>query len=225
MNKTLVWYIRSPSYQQDLLATSHVWLGEGILGKAGMFLFLTYITLPILFQVQPLSGQTRSSTIKLGLLREQEKHFLQRTLGLSHESGWESGIANLRIRAMLSGLRRRHLQFVGMRQEYLHFFTNIIALAPSRIYSSKQTAIDQATFKAYWRYMAYASTLLGVSLGTELEALQSSQAFIDRYSQPDEEGRNMFYILRSMYPEYVQQAFPALFPSTRLVVQHFLEEV
>lgn len=224
MTNAIAWYINSNVYQRDLQATRHLWMRQGILGKAGMFIFLSYITIPLLLRVQPLEGLARSATIKLGLLREQEKHFWQRVLGLTDEANWEGGIANFKIRNMLSGLQQRHFRFAGMRQEYINFFAAIIALSPGRIYTNTNTPVDTWIQTAYWRYMTYTWEMLGVTLDTETTASQRCQDFIGLYTQPGTEGKRMFQTLQEIYPTYLQQAIPALFPVTRLAIQRFQED-
>jgi len=88
-------------------------------GLAGMFLFLSSITISLLIRVQPVHGMARAATLQPGRSANREKHVLQRMLGISEEVVWAGGIANPRIRHLISGLHRRQLRFSGMRQAYI----------------------------------------------------------------------------------------------------------
>jgi hypothetical protein len=222
MSKTLTDYLTSPLYLQDMQATQTIWTQPGMVGRAGMFLFLSYITIPLLIHVQPAHRMARSATLQPGLLREQEKRFLQRMLGISEQEQWAGGIANPRIRRLISDLRRRHLRFSGMHQSYITFFAELIALAPARI--STRTSPADLTRTGYWRYMTHACTLLGVCLHSEEVTARHCQDFIDRHTRPTDEGQKMFAILAARYPTYIQQVVPDLFPATRLAAQRLQEE-
>jgi hypothetical protein len=189
-----------------------------------MFLLLSYIAIPLLIRVQPGNGVARSAILQPGLLREQEKRFLQRMPGLSEEVQWTGGIANPRIRRLISGLRQRHLRFTGMRQAYIIVFAELIALAPARICACTGTLLDESARTGYWRYMTHACTLLGVSLPDEEVACLHCQDFIERYTHPTDAGQQMFAILAERYLTHIQQVMPALFPATCLAVQQLQEE-
>src|SRR2546421_12533877 len=107
-------YLEGSDYQHDLKATNHIWAGTDILGTAGVFMFLSYLTIPLLTAVQPVASPSRVVSMKLGLESEREKRFLLRLLGLSQESGWAGGIRNIRVRDMAGELVRTPLRFAGV---------------------------------------------------------------------------------------------------------------
>src|SRR5947209_180194 len=136
MSVPLLAYLEGSTYRQDLRATHHLWSGSGVLGTAGVFMFLSYLTIPLLTAVQPVASPSRVVSMKLGLESEREKRFLLRLLGISQESGWTGGIRNIRVREMVVHLARNHLQFAGMEHDYMTYFAGIIALSVLRVHAT-----------------------------------------------------------------------------------------
>jgi hypothetical protein len=216
-------YLGSSMYQQDLAITHEIWGKTGVFGISGMFIFCSYITIPSLIAVHPRNGLPRTHTLKAGLAGEYEKRFLQRMLGLSSEHDWQGGIGNRKVRNMLLNLRQRHLELVGMRQEYMYYFSSIIALSVLRTYATFALPIDAESNTCYWRYMYYACLLLGVSLDEQIRAQYYCQTFIDMHTQATPTGQLLLNPLQEMYPEYLKKSLPVLFPATYQAMQCLLE--
>ncbi|HYT40955.1 MAG TPA: hypothetical protein VEP90_01295 [Methylomirabilota bacterium] len=219
MQDELEKYLKSPLYQQDLIATSEIWGKSEVFGISGMFIFCSYITIPKLTAVHPRNNLPRSHTLAGGLAGEHEKRLLQRMLGLSSEQNWQGGIRNLRVRNLLLNLRQHHFELVGMRQEFMQYFACIIAISVLRAYSTFFWPIDKESQECYWRYISQTVLLLGVSLDEQECAQQHCQTFIDMYTQVTPTGILLLEPLLEKYPKYLQKSLPVLFPTTRLAVQ------
>lgn len=116
-------YIESSFYKNDLLATSELWQPPKVLGTAGIFIFLSYISIPNLIVVQSASSETRATTMRAGLESEREKRFLQGIIGIGTQ-----GIKDEKVQKSIIELRKHHLQFMGMKNEYMDYISSIIAL-------------------------------------------------------------------------------------------------
>jgi hypothetical protein len=217
-------YIESPGYQQDLLAVRRIWGEPECLGIAGMFIFLSYITLPILTIVQPARGPARMSTMKIGLENGREKSFLQRMLGLSTESVWQGGIRCPVVRDMILSLHQGHLQLVGMRPEYMDYLSGIVSLSVLRVHAVQGNYIDISTRLSYWRYMQYACSLLGTNLDEELATQERCQEFIYKHTQLSLDGKILFSALQETYSSYVEKSLPVLFQKTFFIIQKLMED-
>jgi hypothetical protein len=224
MTVPLLAYLEGSNYQQDLRATHHIWSGSEVLGTAGVFMFLSYLTIPLLTAVQPVASPSRVVSMKLGLESEREKRFLLRLLGLSQESGWAGGIRNVRVRAMAGQLACHHRQFAGMEPGHMTYFAGIIALSALRVHAIRGSTVRADLLAGYWSYMQHALSLLGVTLTTPAEVERDCESFIGKYTSADVVGRLLFGALVEVYPQYVDNALPALFPRTRVVVTALLEE-
>ena len=224
MTVPLLAYLEGSTYQQDLRATHHLWSGSETLGTAGVFMFLSYLTIPLLTAVQPVASPSRIVSMKLGLESEREKRFLLRLLGLSQESGWGGGIRNVRVRDMAGQLARNHLRFVGMEQGFMTYFAGIIALSALRVHAIRGSYVQDVILAGYWSYMQHALSLLGVTLTTTAEVERDCERFIGKYSYADTVGRLLLETLVEVYPQYVDNALPVLFSQTRVVVTAMLEE-
>ncbi len=220
MDDRFMQYIASSDYQQDLLAVRTIWGEPGVLGIAGMFIFLSYITLPILTSVQPARGPARMSTMKIGLENEREKSFLKRMLGLSTEDVWQGGIGCPMVRDMILNLHRGHLQLVGMKPEYMDYLSGIISLSILRVHAAQGNHIDISTKVSYWRYMQYACLLFDTNLNEELATQEQCQAFIHKHTQLSQDGKILLNSLQETYPSYVEKSLPALFPKTFFIIQN-----
>ena len=224
MTVPLLAYIEGSDYPHDLRAIHHVWAGSEILGTAGVFMFLSYLTIPLLTSVQPDASPSRVVSMKPGLESEREKQFLLRLLGLSQESGWAGGIHNARVRAMAGQLACNHRQFAGMEVDHMTYFAGIIALSALRVHAIRGSTIRADLLACYWSYMQHALSLLGVTLTTPAEIERDCESFIGKYTFADAVGRLLLGTLVEVYPQYVKKALPVLFPRTRVVVTALLEE-
>jgi hypothetical protein len=216
-------YIESLDYQQDLLAVRTIWGEPGVLGIAGMFIFLSYITLPILTIAQPARGPSRMTTMKIGLANGREKSFLQRMLGLSAESTWQGGIRCPLVRDMVLRLHQGHLQLVGMQPEYMDYLSGIISLSILRVHAVQGIHIDADIRAHYWRYMQYACSLLGTDLGEELATQERCQSFIDKHTKLSLDGNVLLSSLQEAYPSYMEKSLPVLFEKTFFTIQKLME--
>jgi hypothetical protein len=162
--------------------------------------------------------------MKLGLESEREKRFLMLLLGLSQESGWAGGIRNPKVRALTEQLARNHWQFTGMRPEHMTYFAGIIAVSALRVHAIRGSTILPDLLASYWSYMQHAVSLLRVTLTTPAEVERDCESFIAKYASADDVGRLLLQTLVEVYPQYVDEAIPVLFPQTRAVVTALLEE-
>jgi hypothetical protein len=218
-------YLEGPDYQHDLRAVHQIWSGSEVPGTAGIFMFLSYLTIPALTAVQPCAGPSRVSSMKLGLESEREKRFLLRLLGLSQESDWMGGISNRKVRDMTVSLAHQHSQFAGMRRDYMVYFAGIIALSALRVYAIRGISIQPDIVAGYWSYMRHALSLLGITLTTPSEVRRNCLRFIGEYTHADAPGRMLLGTLLAAYPRYVDRALPVLFPRTHAVVSLMLEQL
>src|SRR5258708_6800350 len=224
MQNSLMQYIESSDYEQDLLAVRTIWGEPGALGIAGMFIFLSYITLPILTIAQAGRGPSRMTTMEIGLADGREKSFLQRMLGLSTESIWQGGIRCPLVRDMILRLHQGHLRLVGMQPEYMDYLSGIISLSILRVHAVQGSHIDINTKANYWRYMQYACSLLGTNLDEELATQERCQAFIDKHTQLSLDGKILLSSLQEAYPSYIEKSLPVLFKKTFFTIQKLMED-
>jgi len=224
MVASLLAYLEGTDYQQDLTATRQVWSGKGVLGTAGAFVFLCYLTVPPLTAVQPFAGPGRVVTMKLGLESEREKQFLVRLLGLSQDSRWAGGIRNPKVRAMVEQLACNHWQYEGMRSEHMTYMAGIIAVSALRVRAVRGGTILPDLMAGYWSYMQHAVSLLRVTLTTPAEVERDCEGFTAEYTSADTIGSQLVNTLVEVYPQYVDDAIRVLFPRTRMVVTALLEE-
>ena len=223
MRRQLVDYLGSMIYEHDLASVSRLWSEPGVVGLAGMFLFLSYITIPDLIAVRPIFSRSRIYTMQLGLAHGREKRFLQYILGLAHEGEWQGGIRNMKVRALITDLTDRHIQFLGMRREYMEYFAGVIALSVFRVYAADGQHVDDVTRMQCWRYMQHTVSFLGVTLAAESAVQDYCQQFIEQFSRPSQSGKVLLDTLCAIYPDYVQRSLPVLFPRTRSVVHQLME--
>ena len=71
---------------------------------------------------------------------EVERIFLLRLIDLTSQREWQGGIRNTRVQQMAKKLKHRHVQFDGMRPEYMNFIGAIIALSALRVLSVTSSA-------------------------------------------------------------------------------------
>ena len=211
-------YIASDDYLLDLSATRDLWQRPKALGIAGMYIFLSYATIPDLIRVRPVAGQPRTSTMRLGLDSQREKQFLLGVLGLRQEDSWLGGIRNQKVQESMRVLTSQHLAYAGMQQGYMDFFAGIIAVSILRTYNNYNWPVQPETQFRYWRYVTYASLLLNVELQGFPEMNKTCGDFCDSHSSSSSEGQHLFSALQEIYPDYIALCLPILFPVSRAVV-------
>ena len=215
MNSTDTYrYVESPDYDTDLLATDFVWTGPLVLETAGAFVFLTYLSLPVLVAVRSSRGVPARSALD----GEQERIFLLRLLDLTGQGAWQGGIRNTRVQHMAAKLKQRHADFDGMRPEYINFIGAIIALGPLRVRQCAGQHVDRQDRVKYWRYMTHTLSLLGADVGTEQAAQAGCASFIAAHAAPSADGSLLFESLIQHHPRFVERALPALFSRSRSTV-------
>jgi hypothetical protein len=217
-------YIESREYEFDLHATRELWQHPKAIGISGAFIFSSYFTIPPLIAVYPVGGQSRITTMRFGLDSEREKRFLQRLLGLDQDEDWSGGLRNQKVHTSIVELQLKHLTYQGMTLDYMTFFAGIIALSILRTYETLGWIVSSDTRIRYWRYMTYASALLGIELKDMAVTSTLCNEFVAGYSAYSDDGKNLAEIFRSVYPDYLQLCLPVLFPMTRTVIQHLLED-
>jgi hypothetical protein len=189
------------------------------MGCAGMFIFTTYATLPLLTTVGSLSGSDEALMLRKAAGVGREKGFLMRVLGIGPgDVAPAAGLANPAVRSMLTDLGERHRGFGGMRNEYLDFFAGVVAISCLRIRAAHSTALDAVDRDRYWRYMRYSLALLGAKLGGQDEAYDSCAGFVSRHAEVGQRTRTYLGFLFSSYPDYMMTSASALFPETRKVI-------
>lgn len=207
-------YVESCDYDIDLSATHLVWTRPLVLETAGTFVFLTYLSLPILVAVRSSRGVPARSTLD----GQMERIFLLRLIDLTRQSAWQGGIRNTHVQHMAKKLNKQHADFDGMRPEYINFIAAIIALSPLRVLQCVQQHVDDQDRIRYWRYMTHALSLLGADVGTEEAAQDGCASFIEAHSAPSADGRILFESLIQHHPRFVERAVPALFSRSRSTV-------
>src|SRR5437764_1327741 len=126
-------YICSEEYEHDLAATRDLWLRKPALGAVGMFIFLSYTTIPRLIGVHPVAFNDRVARMSAGLTNSREKKYLLDMFGLSRDH-CSNGIADPRVRYKIRELTARHRRFEGMRPEYMDYIASIIAVSVLRLH-------------------------------------------------------------------------------------------
>ncbi|MBE2287958.1 MAG: hypothetical protein IAE95_00290 [Chitinophagaceae bacterium] len=217
-------YIESHDYEVDLDATRQLWQRAQAIGISGAFIFSSYFTIPPLIAVFPIGGRPRITTMRFGLDSEREKRFLQRLLGLDQDEDWSGGLRNQKVQTSIIELRSRHLTYQGMTQDYMTFFTGIIALSILRTCEAYGWEIPNDRLVRYWRYMTYASAFLGVALKDVPATSTLCNEFTAEYSAYSDDGKKLAAIFHSVYPDYLRLCLPVLFPATQKVIPQLLED-
>jgi hypothetical protein len=202
--------VGSDRYERDLEAARCAWSDPAVLGAAGAFVFLTYLTLPPLVAVRSASGAPARSFLD----GQRERVTLCRLVGLDDAPPWSGGIRNDNVRRLAAELGDRHRRFAGMRSEYLDVMATVIAMAPLRVRPvlALTAAVDRT---AYWRYMREVMALIGAELPTEEVAVAACQSFVDTHAGRCESGRELFTALNERHPDHVAVAVRALFERSR----------
>lgn len=201
-------YIASPGYLRDLDITRAIWSEPTTAGTAGAYVFLIYLSLPVLLDVRSRSGRPARSALD----GERERTFLMNITGCAAQDPWRGGIRNPQVRRQARLLGRYHDGFSGMRPEYVDFIGAVIALAPLKARPELRTSAWDRRRQSYWRYMSCALSLLGARLGDEAAARERCLAFVDAHAAPSAEGRRLFKFLYAHHPRYVEWAVSLLPP-------------
>lgn len=184
------------------------------MGIAGAYIFLLYLSLPVLLEVR--SG--RGSPARSALDGERERDFLMNITGCTEQDAWSGGIRNRRVQRQASLLGRRHAGFSGMKRQYLDFVAAAVTLAPLEVRVGLRMSVDTRICSSYWRYMRNATSLLDADIGDEPSARDRCRGFVDAYGAPSAEGSRLYASLESHHPWYVDLAVPLLPAHARAIV-------
>jgi hypothetical protein len=208
-------YTSSPDYVGDLAAARAVWEPSRVLGGAGMFVFTTYATLPLLTSVGSVDGSGDALMLRKVVGVRREKELLVRLLGI----GDSGGLVDPGVRRMLTELGDRHRRLRGMRAEYLDLFAGVIALAPLRVRATVGLTLDAALYDRYWRYMRHALGLLGAQLGERRAVSRSCARFVGRHTGAGPRTAAYLEHLYAAHPAHMRTCVAALFPQTRCLLR------
>lgn len=211
-------YVDSSDYAHDLRAVRTVWTAPGILGGAGMFIFTTYVTLPLLTRVGSADG--RESALMLRKIADggREKEFLMSLLGIGGAHARGPGIADPAVRRRIGELGAVHRGLPGMKGEYLDIFAGVIALSYLRTAAALKYRPDPDDCDRYWRYLRQSLALFGAELGDRETVTDVCERFVTRHSGADRHARAFLAQLRAAHPRHMTTCHGALFPATRRVV-------
>jgi hypothetical protein len=212
----LVRYVASPTYVPDLGATRSVWTDD-VFPTAGVFVFLTYLTVPRLLAVRSTTGAPARSFVD----GEREREFLIRLLGITDAAGWSGGIGNARVHRLAASLGERHRRFPGMTPEYIDLLAAVIALAPLRVRAESGPLVGGDDRAAYWRYMTHAMAAIGAGLGSEPAESDRCRAWVKAHAAPSAAGLQLFASLARHHAAHVRRAMPILFERSQAVVEEF----
>jgi hypothetical protein len=213
-------YASSTDFNDDLAITQHMWSEPTVTGTAGAYVFLLYLSLPVLLNVRSDSGQPARSSLD----GDRERAFLMNITGCTESDHWRGGISNRRVQRQASLLGRRHVNFTGMRLEYLDFISTVVALAPLEVRAHLGAPVDVRLRSGYWRYMRHATSLLNAGIGDEVNAGDRCRDFIDTWATPSAEGSRMCVSLRAHHPWHVDRAVPMLPGRARAVVSNLMRQ-
>lgn len=210
-------YLNSAFYMKDLRATRSVWQAPGVLGTAGVYIFLSYIAVPQLISVRSATGRSRGSIMKINLENNKEKIFLERAVGIG-----TMGIRDERVREEISRLHENHRSFIGMKEEYMKYISLVIVLSPLRVWSYKGATLSSEAYARYWRYMKYFLFMCGTELKEEQEAITFCEKFTDEYAGSSKTGIAMLETLREVYGKYLNSAIEISFPAVQKAIRSML---
>src|SRR5450759_2416897 len=120
-------YAASAEFERDLSAVRHVWGSRGVIGTAGMGIFMSYSLVPILTAVRREHGLPRTATMRLGLESRRERQFLSGMVGLPSAGGTILGIGDRGIRQSVLDLGVAHWSYPGMTGEFMTYVASVIA--------------------------------------------------------------------------------------------------
>ena len=211
-------YVKSPRYTGDLHAARTVWEPREVLGGAGLFIFVTYATLPVLATVgsTPERGEALMLRGMLGMRRE--KAMLAYLLDTADRGELAGALANPAVRRMLIALGRQHKGLRGMNSAYMDLFAGVIAIAPLRTRAGVAQELNDETYGAYWHYMQQSFAILGAKLGDRNEVADAREEFIARNTGTVPQATEYIARLSVAYPRHMINCRLALFPRTRELI-------
>lgn len=183
-----------------------------------MFIFTTYVTLPLLSRVGSVDENGEAQMLRSIVGKGREKEFLVSLLGIGEEAAPNGGIANPVVRRLLTNLGDLHRDLRGMNGEYLDFFAGVIALSCVRIGAALKLALAVDDCRCYWRYMRHSLTLFGAELGDRETVSNACEHFVAQHAGVDRRTRGHLLQLFAAHPEHMMACSRALFPGSRRVV-------
>jgi hypothetical protein len=150
----------------------------------------------------------------------REREFLETMLGLSRDL--PGGIRDPGVRDRADRLRHRHLDYPGMRPEYMAFVAGLLALSPLRVRDQQGVRAAVEDRDRYWRYITEVMLRLGAELGPIADVEQGCGAFVQVHAGESGDGRDLIAAFAARHARHVRQAIPALFPAARRVVRQAL---
>src|SRR5689334_1108068 len=195
-------YVASSDYSRHLTITRRIWSEPAITGIAGAYVFLSYLSLPVLLGVR----SSRGFPARSALDGERERTFLMNITGCTENDYWRGGIKNRRVQRQASMLGRRHIEFSGMRLEYLDFIGAIVTLAPLEVRGRLAGPGHARLCRGYWHYMRHAMSLLNADIGDESTARDRCWDFINAHAASSSEGSRLYASLQAHHPWHVERA-------------------
>ncbi|MFJ3809273.1 hypothetical protein ACIPWE_23315 [Streptomyces sp. NPDC090073] len=183
-----------------------------------MFIFTTYVTLPLLTRVGSADG--RESALMLRKIADggREKEFLMSLLGIGGAHARGPGIADPAVRWRIGELGAVHRGLPGMKGEYLDIFAGVIGLSYLRTAAALKYRPDTDDCARYWRYLSQSMALFGAELGDRETVTDRCERFVTRHSGADRHARACLAQLSAAHPGHMATCHRALFPATRRVV-------
>jgi hypothetical protein len=212
-------YVTSTGYFNDIAVTRQIWSQPAMAGTAGAYIFLLYLSLPILLDVRSGNGLPARSALD----GERERAFLMNITGCTDHDRWRGGIRNQQVRRQANLLGSHHARFAGMRPEYLDFIGTVITMAPLEVQTKLPAIAHVQRRRSYWRYMNHAMSLLGADVGEESTARDRCLDFIDAYGAPSSEGSRLYASLDARHPSYVERAAAMLPAQAQAIVSELMK--
>lgn len=213
-------YAASSRYLADLSATQDVWAAPVVMPTAGIMIFLTYLTAPVLL------GVMSNGVPRLVVDVDGERTFLVRLLGLEPaDHGLRGGIANPHVRALANDLRVRHMKMQGIQRVHMDVMATVIALSAFQVREADATGpVDEVTAGRCWTYLRYAMATIGARLAPLDEARAAYDRFIDEECHPSPHGQASINMLRDRYPRHFARALDALPAAVRAAACRVVED-
>lgn len=214
-------YVASSEYSYGLAATQLMWSRPKITATAGVYVFLFYLSVPVLLGVRSSTGLPARPALD----GERERDFLMNITGCTKNDQLRGGISNLRVQRQARLLGHRHAKFNGMRPDYLDFIGTVVTLAPLEVRARLDSFTDPQLQGRYWRYMHRAMSLLCADIGDETGARDRCLAFIDAHAAASTEGSRLYASLQARHPRYVERAMCILPPRVQAIIGDLAEGI
>ncbi|WP_405976456.1 hypothetical protein OG496_54725 [Streptomyces sp. NBC_00988] len=182
-----------------------------------MFIFTTYVTLPLLCHVGS-TDEHGAPMLRRIVGGGREKEFLVCLIGIGDQSVPDGGIANPMVRRLLTDLGNLHRDFQGMHGEYLDFFAGVIALSCLRTATFLKLTLNVDDCHRYWRYLRHSLMLFGAELGDWEAVSEDCERFVARHAGADYRTKANLTQLFTAHPEHMATCSGTLFPESRRVV-------